>query len=211
MFSGAIFDIDGTVLDTMGVWKDITLNFLLNKGITPTLEEMDNYRDMSMEETMLYTKEQFNLSESVEELKDGFEKLSREKYMYEVPAKPYVKEYMEKLKGEGVKIGVATSGYPELWQHALKRLGMLQMIDGFALTSETGVNKSNPDVYLLAAERIGVEPSKCMVFEDIISGIIGAKKGGMMATAIYDELNKSQTEEFKRLADRYIVSWKELL
>ncbi len=211
MFSGAIFDIDGTVLDTMGVWKDITLNFLLKKGIVPTLEEMDNYRDMSMEETMLYTKEQFNLPESVEELKDGFEKLSREKYMYEVPAKPYVKEYMEKLKSEGVKIGVATSGYPELWQHALKRLGMLHMIDGFALTSETGVNKSHPDVYLLAAERIGVKPSECMVFEDILSGIIGAKKGGMMATAIYDELNKSQTEEFKRLADRYIVSWRELL
>lgn len=211
MFSGAIFDIDGTILDTMGVWKEITLNFLLDKGIVPTEKEMDNYRDLSMEETMRYTKEQFNLPESVEELKAGFEKLSREKYINEVPAKPYVKEYMEKLKSEGVKIGVATSGYPELWQHALKRLGMLHLIDGFALTSETGVNKSHPDVYLLAAERIGVEPSRCMVFEDIVSGIIGAKKGGMMATAIYDELNKAQTEEFKKLADRYIVSWKELL
>lgn len=211
MFSGAIFDIDGTILDTMGVWKEITLKFLKNKGIVPTDKEMDNYRDLSMEETMRYTKEQFNLSESVEELKAGFEKLSREKYINEVPAKPYVKEYMEKLKSEGVKIGVATSGYPELWQHALKRLGMLHLIDGFALTSETGVNKSHPDVYLLAAERIGVEPSRCMVFEDILSGIIGAKKGGMMATAIYDDLNKAQTEEFKKLADRYIVSWKELL
>lgn len=211
MFSGAIFDIDGTILDTMGVWKEITLNFLLDKGIVPTEKEMDNYRDLSMEETMRYTKEQFNLPESVEELKVGFEKLSREKYINEVPAKPYVKEYMEKLKSEGVKIGVATSGYPELWQHALKRLGMLHLIDGFALTSETGVNKSHPDVYLLAAERIGVEPSRCMVFEDIVSGIIGAKKGGMMATAIYDDLNKAQTEEFKKLADRYILSWKELL
>ena len=118
---------------------------------------------------------------------------------------------MEKLKSEGVKIGVATSGYPDLWQHALKRLGMLDLIDGYALTSETGVNKSHPDVYLLAAERIGVAPSECMVFEDIVSGIVGAKKGGMMATAIYDESNKDRTEEFKKLADRYIVSWKELL
>ena len=211
MFSGAIFDIDGTILDTMGVWREITLNFLLKKGITPTQEEMDNYRDLSMAETMQYTKVQFNLPESVEELQDGFEKLSREKYMYEVPAKPYIKEYMEKLKSEGVKIGVATSGYPDLWQRALKRLGMLHLIDGYALTSETGVNKSHPDVYLLAAERIGVAPSECMVFEDIVSGIVGAKKGGMMATAIYDESNKDRTEEFKKLADRYIVSWKELL
>ncbi len=211
MFSGAIFDIDGTILDTMGVWREITLNFLLKKGITPTQEEMDNYCDLSMAETMQYTKVQFNLPESVEELQDGFEKLSREKYMYEVPAKPYIKEYMEKLKSEGVKIGVATSGYPDLWQHALKRLGMLHLIDGYALTSETGVNKSHPDVYLLAAERIGVAPSECMVFEDIVSGIVGAKKGGMMVTAIYDESNKDRTEEFKKLADRYIVSWKELL
>ena len=211
MFLGAIFDIDGTILDTMGVWKEITMNFLFKKGIVPTIEEMDNYRDLSMDETMRYTKEQFNLSESVEELKDGFERLSCEKYMYEVAAKPYVKEYMEKLKSEGVKIGVATSGYPELWQHALKRLGMLHLIDGFALTSETGVNKSKPDVYLLAAKRIGVEPENCMVFEDIVSGIIGAKAGGMMATAIYDDSNASQTDELKRLADRYIVSWEELL
>ena len=211
MFSGAIFDIDGTILDTMGVWKEITMNFLLKKGIVPTEKEMDDYRDLSMEESMRYTKEHFNLPESEEELKAGFEKLSREKYMFEVPAKPYVKEYMEKLKSEGVKIGVATSGYPELWQHALKRLGMLHMIDGFALTSETGVNKSKPDVYLLAAERIGVKPENCMVFEDIVSGIIGAKAGGMMATAIYDDLNAGQTEELKRLSDRYIVSWKELL
>ena len=112
---------------------------------------------------------------------------------------------------EGVKIAIATSGYKDLAEAALKRLGMADMIDAYALSCEVGVKKSNPDVYLLAAKRIGVPPEDCMVFEDILIGINGAKKGGMKTTAIYDDLNVDDTEKLKDAADRYIKDWTELL
>ncbi len=211
MFKGAIFDMDGTILESMGVWRDITRTFMRNRNFSVTDEELMIYKDMTMEESMPVIKEKYGLLESVEELKAEFSRLGYEAYMYEVEAKPGIKEYMEKLKADGVKIAIATSGYKELCQGAMERLGMWGMIDAIALSSEVGVNKSNPDVYLLAAKRLGVEAADCMVFEDILIGIKGAKKGGMQTTAIADFSNISDTQMLKDQADRYIESWNELI
>lgn len=211
MFDGAIFDMDGTILDSMGVWQDITIIFFKSRGFTPTEEELLGYRDMTMDESMPAIKKKYGLMESPKELKEIFSKLGYEAYMHTVPAKPYIKEYMQKLKKSGVKIAIATSGYKELCEGAMRRLGMLNFIDAIALSCEVGVNKSNPDVYLLAAKRLGIAPEKCMVFEDILLGIKGAQKGGFQTTAIYDFSNDSDIELIKETADKYIESWKELL
>ena len=80
-----------------------------------------------------------------------------------------------------------------------------------AFSSEVGVNKSNPDVYLLAAKRIGIPPEECTVFEDITTGIGGAKKGGFSTCAIFDETNADETDALKQLSDHYITGWEELL
>ena len=118
---------------------------------------------------------------------------------------------MKKLHDDGVKIAIATSGYEELCRKAFIRLGVWQYIDACAFSSEVGVNKSNPDVYLLAAKRIGIPPEECTVFEDIVTGIGGAKKGGFKTCAIYDETNVDDTEKLKQLSDCYITGWKDLL
>lgn len=211
MFLGAIFDMDGTILESMGIWRDITMGFMKERNLQVTDEEIYAYKDMTMNESVALIKEKYGLKESPEEINREFNRRVRNVYMYEVQPKPGIREYMQKLKGEGVKIAIATSGYRELCEAAMKRLGMSDMIDAYALSSEVGVNKSNPDVYLLAAERIGVEPKECMVFEDILIGIEGAKKGGMQTTAVYDDLNRQDTDALKEAADRYIKSWKELL
>ena len=211
MFNGAIFDMDGTILDSMGVWQDITVNFLKSRGFTPTEEELLAYRDMTMDESMPAIKKKYGLSEEPAELKSIFSKLGYDAYMHTVPAKPYIKEYMQKLKNSGVKIAIATSGYKELCEGAMRRLGMLDFIDAIALSCEVGVNKSNPDVYLLAAQRLDIAPEKCMVFEDILLGIKGAQKGNFQTTAIYDFSNEADIELLKKTADRYIKNWKELL
>lgn len=211
MFKGAIFDVDGTILDTMMVWQEVTAKFMTERNLPVIAEEMEAYKEMVIDESMTFIKEKYRLTESIEELKSEFNRLVGNAYFYEVQPKPGVKEYMEKLKSAGVKIAIATSGYKDLCEAALKRLGMADMIDAYALSCEVGVRKSNPDVYLLAAERIGVAPQECMVFEDILIGIEGAKKGGMQTTAVYDVLNEEDTESLKKTADRYIKSWYELL
>lgn len=211
VFKGAIFDMDGTILESMGVWQEITTRFLTNRSLPIIEEDMEAYKDMTLDESMRYIKNKYNLKESPEELNREFNGLVANAYIYEIDAKPGVVEYIKKLKKQGVRIAIATSGYRELCEAAMKRLRMSDLIDAYALSSEVGVNKSNPDVYLLAAERIGVNPKECMVFEDIVLGIEGAKKAGMQTTAVYDEYNAQDTENLKNISDYYIRSWNELL
>lgn len=211
MFSGAIFDADGTILDSMSVWRDITVKILAEKGFSPDDEELVSYTSMTLEESMPILKKKYGFSESSEELKAEFERRIGHAYLYEIAPKPYAADYIKLLNAQGVKIAVATSGYRALCEGALRRIGIADIIDAYAFSSEVGVNKSNPDIYLLAAERIGILPADCMVFEDLPSGIQGAKKAGMQTTAIYDFSNADSTAFLKRCADRYINSWEELL
>lgn len=210
MFDGAIFDVDGTILDSMWVWSAATVKFAKERGMEFSNEMLASFKDMTLEESMPIIKEKFGLEYSLEDMKNEFFRLCAEEYINNVPAKAGIKEYMQFLKSKGVKIAIATSGYRELCEAALTRLGMIEYIDAFALSSEVGVNKSNPDIYLLAAERIGVAPHDCMVFEDILAGVRGAKTGGMQTTAIFDKSGEENWEAVKSEADRAILSWEEL-
>ncbi len=210
-FSGAIFDMDGTLLDSMGVWRGITARFLERRGIALSDEMTEKFRSMTLEESLPLIVDIFKLSDSVDKVFDEFNELAKEEYMNNILFKPYAKRYLQKLHGNGIKIAIATSGYDALCRGALKRLGALDYIDAIALSSEVGVNKGNPDVYLLAAERLGVAPAECMVYEDILLGIKGAKKAGMYTTAVADPSNDNEWEELKTTADMYILSWDELL
>lgn len=210
-FTGAIFDMDGTLLDSMGVWRDITAKFLEKRGITLSDEMVKKFRDMTLEESLPLIVDMFQLPDTLEEVFQEFSALAREEYMHNIPFKPHAKAYLEKLHKSGVKIAIATSGYDELCRGALKRLGALAYVDAIALSSEVGVNKSNPDVYLLAASRLGIAPADCMVFEDILLGIGGGKKAGMQTTAVADFSNENEWEQLKNSADFYINSWAELL
>ncbi len=211
MFKAAIFDMDGTILDSMGMWKNLTIKFMRSRNLDISDEEISIYKEMTMEESMPAIKEKFKLTDTVEDMKAEFSRLGYDAYTNTVELKPYAKEYLQMLKKCGIKIAIATSSFPDLSKAALNRLGILNLIDAFAFSAEVGVNKSNPDVYLLAAERLSAEPCECMVFEDIVMGIKGAKSAGMKTTAIYDFTNENDTELLKATADRYIRSWKELL
>ncbi len=208
---GAIFDVDGTLLDSMPVWWRVSEKFFRNHNLDVSYERFEEYKEMRLEDSLPLIREEFKLDMTVNEMIDEFRRLAFEEYRDSVQLKPYAKEYMEKLHKEGVKIAVATSGYEGLCRSAFVRLGVWDMIDARAFSDEVGVDKSHPDVYLLAAERIGVDPSQCVVFEDIVKGIEGAKSGGFKTCAVYDESNEEETQTLKSIADRYIKSWKELL
>lgn len=210
MFSGAIFDVDGTILESMNVWQEITIKFVTDHGFSATPEELGAYTSMTLEESMPIIREKYGLLQSAEELKADFEGRIRDAYFYDIPPKAGAVEYIKRLKERGIKIAVATSGYRALCEAAFSRLGIADAIDAYALSSEVGVNKSNPDIYLLAAKRIAVPPAECMVFEDLPAGISGAKAAGMQTTAVYDFSNSAETELLKSTADRYISSWREL-
>ena len=208
---GAIFDVDGTLLDSMTVWWDVLIDFYRQHGVELTDEEAFEFKELTLKESIPMIIDTLGLDESFEEVSDTFQQMTTLQYENTLPLKEGADEYLKQLHDSGVKIAIATSGYEDLCKKAFTRLGVWQYIDACAFSSEVGVNKSNPDVYLLAAKRIGVPPEECTVFEDITTGIGGAKKGGFETCAIYDATNVDETDALKQLSDHYITGWKDLL
>lgn len=208
---GAIFDVDGTLLDSMQVWWDVVVDFFKLNNAELSYEDAKEFKEMTMKESIPLIKQRLNLAQSYEELSETFKNMGLMQYKTNIPLKRGADKYLKQLHDDGVKIALATSGYEELCKSAFTRLGVWQYIDACAFSSEVGVNKSNPDVYLLAAERIGIPPEECTVYEDILTGIGGAKKGGFKTCAIFDETSADETEALKQLSDHYITGWEELL
>lgn len=208
---GAIFDIDGTLLDSMGSWNDATGLFYKRRNLTLTKEDFDFFKSVTLNESFPYIKKRYNLSLTLDEMKDEFSGIIQNEYKYNIPLKPYVKEYLELLKSKGIKLACATSTKAEYCIPAFKRLGVFELFDVFTYSDEVGVNKSDPAVYLLAAKRLGLLPTACTVFEDILIGIKSAKSAGFKTCAVFDETNKSETDALKSEADIYIRSFSELL
>lgn len=208
---GAIFDVDGTLLNSMNVWWDVLIDFFHEHGGELSDEDAASYYDMTLGESIPLMAEKLQLTESFEEISDKLKRMAGAAYAETIPLKDGADKYLKKLHDSGVKTAIATSGYKELCKAAFTRLGIWDYIDALAFSSEVGVDKSHPDVYLLAAERIGIAPEECTVYEDILKGIGGAKKGGFMTCAVYDDTNASETDALKQLSDHYITGWTELL
>ena len=208
---GAIFDVDGTILDSMNVWYKITDSFFKLHGLVLTDEKADAYKEMTLEESLPQISREFGLGMTFDEISEEFRKLMIVEYEHNIGLKPGVDIYLKRLHDKGIKIAVATSGYEGMCRSAFERLGIIDYIDEYAFSSEVGVNKGQPDIYLLAAKRIGAEPEECVVYEDIVLGIGSAKKAGFKTCAIYDDTNANETLLLRQLSDCYITGWEDLL
>ncbi len=207
----AIFDLDGTIIDSMYVWEKVDRDFLTQRGIPVTAEYTEAMRGMFFETAAQYTIEKYGFRESVEEIVQIWLDMARREYEFGVKAKPFVREYLAGLKKENVKIGMATSSNPYLLEPVLKSNGLEKYFDEICYTSEVGKNKANPDIYLYTAKKLGVQPDKCVVFEDIPEGISGAGKAGMRTVAVYDKASEENIEALKKSADKFIMGFDEML
>ena len=207
-----IFDLDGTLVDSMWTWYKIDVDFLGQFGATVPDDLQDALEGMSFTETAVYFKQRFSfLPYSVEQLKEIWNQMAYDVYANEVPLKPGILEYLKYLKEQGIKTGVATSNSRELVTVTLKNLGVYDYFDSIRTACEVEKGKPAPDIYLLVAEDLQVNPEKCMIFEDVPAGILAGKNAGMTAYAIADESSKHLEEEKRKLADYYIEDYYELL
>ena len=211
-FDAAVFDMDGTIMDSLGIWERIDHDFLeVRRGITVPGSYMHEIAAMSFAEIADYTIKRFNLPDTPEALMQEWTDMAAYEYAHNVPLKPYAKEYMELLKKHGKKIVLCTSSPEYFFKAALKNNEVYDFFDGFANTCEAGAGKDNPKVYLLAAEKAGVSPERCMVFEDVITGIETAKSVNMQTCGVYEARNIRKQDELKKICDHYITSFSELL
>lgn len=208
--NGAIFDLDGTLLDSMGIWAKIDERFLSKRGIALPEDYVEKVTPMSYPAAAAYTISRFSLPETAEDVIGDWIALSKEAYQSEIRLKPYAEQYLRQLKGRGMKLAVATAQTKELYRPALQNNGVLDLFDAFADLSEVTRGKGFPDIYLLAAQRLGLKPEECVVFEDISPGIRGAKAGGFSTCGVYDFYSEYEKETIMREADCYIHSYREL-
>ncbi|MDV3428199.1 MAG: HAD family phosphatase [Bacillota bacterium] len=203
----AIFDMDGTLIDSMGLWYKIDYEFLNKRGIPLPKDLKENIEHLSFEETAKYFKNRFNLKDTEDEILKEWYNMAYYEYSNCIVLKEGAYKFLSHLKENNIKLALATSNAEELTEAVLKKNKIYNFFDAFTYTSEVDKPKSCPDVYLLAAEKLNVSPENCLVFEDILSGIIGAKKAGMKAYGVYDESSKENIDMIKEKADGFIENY----
>ena len=210
-FKGAIFDLDGTIIDSMGIWEKIDIKFLEEINIPMPSDYIKIINNMSFEEAAIYTIKRFNLKESKENLIERWNQMAMFEYAHNIKLKPNVRTYLEKLKENNIKIGLATASPQELYESVLKNNKIYDYFDAFTTLQEVKKDKNYPDIYLLTSEKLGICPEECAVFEDILIGINTCKKANFKTVGVYDKYAVNDLEKIKNSCNRFIYDFKELL
>ena len=205
-----IFDLDGTLIDSNGVWKEIDRLIFEKNNVCLSDSELNAAAAMNYSDFLGFLRS-YGIAYTLDELKSELDGYAVIKYSSEIRLKNGVKEYLDKLKKAGKKIFLATASPEKLYAPVLKNNGVYGYFDGFVTTEEAGAEKDCPDIYLLAAKKCAAEPHNCAVFEDILSGIKSAKSVGMFAVGVYDSCSADEADSIKNAADMYIMDFKELL
>lgn len=206
-----LFDLDGTLIDSMWLWKEIDIEYLGRHGKELPADLQKSIEGMSFTETALYFKERFDIEDDVATIKNDWNEMASRYYLEKVTLKDGVRELLSHLKDLGVKMGIATSNSPELAGGIVKRFGLGDYMTTIRTSCQVANGKPAPDVYLKAAEDLGVEPSKCLVFEDVENGVKAGKNANMKVCAVYDEFSKDERSELEAIADYYIVDYKAVM
>lgn len=206
-----IFDLDGTLVDSMWMWKAIDIEYLARFGHDCPLTLQREIEGMSFSETAAYFKSYFSLPDTIEQIKHAWIEMSIEKYRNEVPMKKGALNFLKYLKQSGIKTGIATSNGREMVDAVMDALQITPYFHVVKTACEVPAGKPAPDIYLKVAEELCTPPSDCMVFEDVPAGIQAGKAAGMVVCAVEDEFSIPMREEKLQLADFFIEDYDEIL
>lgn len=206
-----LFDLDGTLVDSMWMWEEIDNEFLGRFGYKCPDDLSRVIEGMSFSETAVYFKERFCLPMTLEEIKDCWIRMSIGKYRNEVGLKPGAMEFLEYCRANGIKTGIATSSGRDMVDAVIESLKIGNYLQVVTTACEVAAGKPEPDIYLEVAKRLCVKPETCLVFEDIPAGILAGKRAGMTVLAVADEFSKDLESEKRELADGFIRDYTELL
>lgn len=209
MIKAAIFDIDGTVLDSMGIWDNMGVSYLESKGYKPEVTLNDRLKTMSLSQAAQCFIDEYGVPSTVEEICDEINEKIDGFYRYEAPLKPGVDVLLRKLKAAGVRLSIATATDDYLVEAALERCGVLDCFESLHTCTHVGCGKSRPLVYRAALERLDSEKSQTAVFEDAYYALQTAKADGFITVGVYDQY-ESNREAMKKLADFYIEDYRKI-
>ena len=206
MIKGAIFDLDGTILDSMFIWDTIGEDYLRSLGKEPKENLRETFKTFTLEQAAKYYRENYGVTLSVNEIVDGVNEIVEQYYAETVKLKPHIEEFLEKLKAKGVKMCIATVTDKPLVEIALNRLGVRNYFSEVFTCASVGHNKEEPHIYREAQKHLSTEKSETVVFEDVLHALKTAKTDGFVTVGIFDVHEENQ-EDLKRIADCYIENY----
>lgn len=210
MIKGAIFDADGTLIDSMPMWMTFASGTVRSAGIEP--EERLDYkiRYFNLAQTFKYLSERYPALGTPEDVEKLCMARTENYYRNEVKLKPGVYELLKVLHSNGVKMHIATATFRSLIVPALENLGVYDMFDGIITCAEVGAGKDKPDVFLAAEKNLGVAKDSIWVFEDAMHAMTTARACGYKVCGVYDITEADHVNEIRELCDIYVNSFAEL-
>jgi len=210
-FKAVIFDLDGTLIDSMGIWSQVDHDFLGKRNIPVPDDLFDDIEvGNSYVEVAEHFKQKFNLSESAEEIMNEWTEMVAWHYQHDIPLKAGAKEFITSLNKNNIKIGVGTSNIHRLTETVLSANYVWHYVDAVVDGQENLRGKPFPDIFLRVAEKLGVQPGKCLVIEDVIAGVTAAKNAGMTSFAIEDDYSLKDKDRILEYVDFYARDFHEI-
>lgn len=202
-----IFDLDGTLIDSMNVWSDIDKEFFKMHDLPFEEDYQKEIGHKGLKEIAAYTKSRYNLKESEDEIVTIWLDMAKEAYAYKIPLKEGVKSFLEYLQSKNIKMGIATSNSLELTELVLKHHDIYKYFSKVVTVNELKTNKGSPDIYLHISDSFGLVPSECIVFEDLLTGIKTAKKAGYKVVGVKEKASLDKEKEIREITDLYISNY----
>lgn len=206
-----IFDMDGTLIDSLHVWVESDVQFITEQGYEYDEQVSEHLKTLHFRSACDYLKEHYSLPMSSEEIGERIMELVEEGYLNRVPLKDGVCGFLELLTGNGIKYCVATSNDRYLAESSLKKLGIYDKFEFLITSDEVGGGKETPRIFLECAERLGADIKKTVVFEDSLHALLSAKAGGFKTVGVYEARFPDEFSKLENEADFCIKSFEELL
>lgn len=209
--SGAIFDLDGTLLDSNEMRYGAAARYITSLMKTPEANLGDKTKMMTLPELCAYLKSEYRIATTEEKIAKGFNTILRECYLAGVEFKEYVPILLEKYKQKGIRMCVVTSTDKKIADEVLARLGIRDYFMHIITLEDSGGGKDTPEIFQKAVEALGTPKEETVVFEDGLLSIGGAKDAGLYVIAVADASEVQNKSVIKKLADEYIDSFEEML
>ena len=206
MLKGAIFDFDGTLVDSMFIWDTIGEDYLRSLGKEPHEDLKETFMTHTLEEAAEYYRTHYGVTLSVKEIVDGVNAMVEGIYRTRVALKQGVADFLAQLKDNGTRMCIATVTDRYLVEETLDRLGILQYFSEIFTCAEVGYGKDKPIIYRKALEHLGTMKNETYVFEDSLFALKTAKADGFTTVGVYDR-HENRQDNLKNHADYYIVDF----
>ena len=206
-----LFDLDGTLIDSNGVWRDVDKRFLSKRNLTATAEYLDAVGHAIFPTAARFTIDYYHLNESPEAIMAEWMSLAKDAYENHIPLKPCVLEYLRQQADAGETLALVTACVPELGYAVLDRHGLTPLFQHLVFAQELGLEKRDPRFFQQVLCHLNVSPADCVFYEDSPQNCAIAKKMGMTVIGILDPLYENEAAQIRQICDRCIHDFTELL